>query len=125
MFLTSSGVLTDVASFEVHMPGSFVPTDTDSFMCSNFTFPIDPTKRFHIIAVEPLISNPFAHHIISVACIDEVEIPSNVDEFGGWECPSMAQVCSPSTSVCVENTFAHPTRQQRVGHREMAVCLRV
>jgi hypothetical protein len=91
-FIVSSLSFPDVASFEVHMPGGIVPTDTDSFVCSNFTFPIDQTKKYHIIAVEPLISNPFAHHIVSVVCNDDVVIPDSVGPEGAWNCPSMAQV---------------------------------
>eukprot|EP00479_Gromia_sphaerica_P005002 TRINITY_DN1595_c0_g1_i5.p1 TRINITY_DN1595_c0_g1~~TRINITY_DN1595_c0_g1_i5.p1 ORF type:complete len:309 (-),score=70.07 TRINITY_DN1595_c0_g1_i5:256-1182(-) len=79
----------DLPSFEVHLPGHVIPTSLDSFMCSNMTFPIDPAKRYHIVAVEPLIANPFAHHIITNVCVDPPRLPGDLTPEGSWECPSM------------------------------------
>lgn len=84
-----------VPFFDLRLPNHRIPPITDSFMCTNFTLPIDPNVEYHIIAFEALITHvALSHHIATVICLGEPEIPDNVGPEGAWECPTMAQVCA-------------------------------
>eukprot|EP00479_Gromia_sphaerica_P008110 TRINITY_DN295_c0_g1_i3.p1 TRINITY_DN295_c0_g1~~TRINITY_DN295_c0_g1_i3.p1 ORF type:complete len:383 (+),score=68.76 TRINITY_DN295_c0_g1_i3:191-1339(+) len=79
----------DLPYFDTVMPAYEIPLEVDSYICSNFTFPISDVK-YHIVATEALINHGLTHHIIAWECPNGVTVPDHAGPEGSWECSTMA-----------------------------------